>query len=129
MSDPIVIILAIVFVIIALFLLTLICCYLYNALSNKMYGVMLGLDKENNMTVINNINPVNAALILSILGLVIGVIYGIILFATMHSLYWLIGSILIGFIGTFLCVLISSYLYNLLAPKLGKIKIELTDIE
>jgi hypothetical protein len=47
----------------------------------------------------------------------------------MHSLYWLIGSILIGFIGTFLCVLISSYLYNLLAPKLGKIKIELTDIE
>ena len=53
---------------------------LYNALSNKMYGVMLGLDKENNMTVINNINPVNAALILSILGLVIGVIYGIILF-------------------------------------------------
>jgi hypothetical protein len=128
MSDPIIIILAIIFVVIATFILTLISCYLYNLLTSKMYGVMLGLEKENNMTVINSINPVNAALILSIIGLIIGLIYGIIILATTHNLYAFIASILNGFIGTFLCVLITSYLYNLLAPKFGAIKIELTDV-
>ena len=127
MSDPIIIILAIIFVVIATFIITTISCYVYNMLTNKMYGVMLGLEKEDNMTIINSINPVNCALILSIIGLVISIILGIILLITTHNVYSLISAILIGFIGTFLCVLITSYLYNILAPKLGKIKIKLTE--
>ncbi len=128
MTDPLYIIVFIVLFAVVSIIKNLIYTFSYNLITEKVYGVLLKLSKDGDMTVIDSVNPINTGLVLGIVGLIFGIITGIIgLFATFNFVNF-ITSLIGGFVGTFICVVIVCYLYNVLAPKLGKIKVELTEV-
>ena len=106
----------------------LISTYLYNGLTGKIYGVLLKLRKEDDMTVIDSINPVNTGLIFGVIQLILGIIMGIISLITAFNLVNFVIIVVSSFIGAFVLVTIVCFLYNKLSSRLGKIKVELTEV-
>ena len=126
-SSPVIIIISIIGVFVITFLFTAIATYLYNLIANKTGGIIVELSKENGMTVLESIDPKAIAIIFAIISLVLNLIVGIVMAISTGVYSSIISSVVGGFITTFISSALVAIFYNFLAPKLGKLKVELVD--
>lgn len=109
------------------FVFTLLGCYIYNFIAGKGKGVTLSLSKENELTAIDSIDQFKLAIALTIVGGILNLILAIISIISGGDAFSGIINIIVGFIVSFACGALIAIFYNFLAPKLGKLKLELID--
>lgn len=110
------------------FVFILIAIFIYNLLASKGRGIVFELSDENGMTVIDSINMMNFAINIAIIGGVLSLITGIISLISGGNAITLITSVITSIISGFVSAALISIFYNFLAPKIGKIKLELIDM-
>lgn len=126
-SQPVTIATMIFGTFIITFVFTLLGCYIYNFIAGKGKGVNLSLSKENELTAIDSIDQLKLAIALTIVGGILNLILVIITIISGGDAVSGIINIIVGFIVSFACGALIAIFYNLLAPKLGKLKLELID--
>lgn len=109
------------------FVFTVLGALIYNLLGKNGRGISLDLSEENDMTIINSINVLKLAICLAIVRGVLNIIVAILTIISGANAANLIGNIIGGFIGGFIEGALFALFYNLLAPRLGKLKLELID--
>ncbi|MCK9152003.1 hypothetical protein [Methanobacterium alcaliphilum] len=106
---------------------------LFNFLAPKVGGIKLELSQlANNFFGIENINAVALGLITGVITAVLGLIIGIIMLIILAAANAAVAGIIIlltytigGFIVMFIVYALTALFYNVLAPRIGAIKIEL----
>lgn len=126
-SQPVTIATMIFGTFIITFIFTLLGCYIYNFIAGKGKGVNLSLSKENELTTIDSIDQLKLAIALTIVGGILNLILVIITIISGGDAISGIINIIVGFIVSFACGALIAIFYNFLAPKLGKLKLELID--
>lgn len=126
-SQPVTIATMIFGTFIITFIFTLLGCYIYNFIAGKGKGVNLSLSKENELTAIDSIDQLKLAIALTIVGGILNLILVIITIISGGDAVSGIINIIVGFIVSFACGALIAIFYNFLAPKLGKLKLELID--
>ena len=126
-TQPSIIALVIVGVFIISFVFTLIATYIYNFLGSKGKGVIVDLSKDDGMTSLNSVNPLSLIIVLTVIGLIFNIILAIITLISGGNAYTALGNIIGGLISGVVGGGLLALFYNFLAPKLGKLKIELID--
>ena len=127
LSQPMTIIMLIFGSFIITFIFVLLGTYIYNFLASKGKGVILKLTKENEMTSIDSIDMMSLAIAVAIISAILHLISGIIMLISGGNITSVIGGVIINLIAGFVIAAIVAVVYNFLAPKLGKLKIELID--
>lgn len=127
LSQPITIAMIIFGTFIISFVFILLGCYIYNILANSGRGAIVNLSKEDNMTAIDSIEVLKFAIVFCIVGGVLNLIVAIISLISGGPITTLIANIVVGFVGAFVNGALLAVFYNFLAPKLGKLKLELID--
>lgn len=107
------------------FVFTLLGTYIYNILASKGRGVLLTLSEENGITTIESISVLKLAIVFSIIYGILNVILAIIMIISGGATNIAIGTIIGGFVNGFIDSALVAIFYNFLAPRLGKLKIEL----
>ena len=125
LMQPSIIAMIIIGSFIVTFVFTLIATYIYNFIGSKGRGVIIDL---SNNTTLNSIEPVSLIIALTAISLIFNIILLAIITLisggdTTQALINIISGLIIGVIGGGLI----SIFYNLLAPKLGELKVELID--
>ena len=125
LMQPSIIAMIIIGSFIVTFVFTLIAIYIYNFIGSKGRGVIIDL---SNNTTLNSIEPVSLIIALTAISLIFNIILLAIITLisggdTTQALINIISGLIIGVIGGGLI----SIFYNLLAPKLGELKVELID--
>ena len=128
LSQPITIIMLIFGSFIITFVFVLIGAYIYNLIASKGRSITLKLSKENEMTAIDSIDILNFAIAFTIIGGVLSLIFGIIMVISGANVMTLITNVCGGVVYGFIVAALTAASYNLLAPKIGKLKIELIDL-
>ena len=126
-SQPMIIVMIILSAFIVTFVFVLLGCYIYNILASNGRGVIMNLSKEDNFTAIESIDVMKLAIVFAVVGGVLNLILGIITIISGGEILSVIGSIIGGFISAFINGALVAIFYNFLAPKLGKLKLELID--
>lgn len=129
LSQPTTILMLIFGTFIITFVFVLIGAYIYNILAKKGRGVILNLGNEGGLTAIESIEPLKLAIAFAIICGILSLIVGIISVISGGSIANLIGNVLGGFVGGFIEFYFIAIFYNFLAPKIGKIKLELIDFK
>ena len=129
LSQPTTILMLIFGTFIITFVFVLIGAYIYNILAKKGRGVILNLGNEGGLTAIESIEPLKLAIAFAIICGILSLIVGIISVISGGSIANLIGNVLGGFVGGFIEFYLIAIFYNFLAPKIGKIKLELIDFK
>lgn len=129
LSQPTTILMLIFGTFIITFVFVLIGAYIYNILAKKGRGVILNLGSEGGLTAIESIEPLKLAIAFAIICGILSLIVGIISIISGGSIANLIGNVLGGFVGGFIEFYLIAIFYNFLAPKIGKIKLELIDFK
>lgn len=127
-SQPMTIIMFIFGSFVITFVFVLIGTYIYNILASKGRGIFLELSKENNMTTIDSIDMMSFAIAIAIINGILNLILGIIMLISGGTVMAIITSVISGVVGGFVSAALAAIFYNFLAPKLGKLKIELIDL-
>ena len=127
MTQPMTIIMILFGSFIITFVFVLIGTYLYNFIASKGRGITLELSKENEMTSIDSIDVMKFAIAFSIVSGVLDLIVGIIMVISGGTVMSLLSNVISGFVGGFIVAALIAVFYNFLAPKLGKLKLELID--
>ena len=127
LSQPMTIIMLIFGSFIITFIFVLLGTYIYNFLASKGKGVILKLTKENEMTSIDSIDMMSLAIAVAIISAILHLISGIIMLISGGNITSVITGVIINLIAGFVIAAIVAVVYNFLAPKLGKLKIELID--
>lgn len=109
------------------FVYVLLACYIYNILANSGRGILVNLSKENNMTAIESVDMVRFAIVFGIITGILSLITGIIGVISGGTAMTLISSVVGGLISGLIEGALFAIFYNFLAPKLGKLKLELID--
>lgn len=109
------------------FVFMLIAVYIYNLLASNGRGIVFELSQENGMTVIDSISMMNFAINIAIIGGALSLIIGIISLISGGDVISLISNVISGIISGFISAALIAIFYNFLAPKIGKIKLELID--
>ena len=128
LSQPITIITLIFGSFIITFVFVLIGAYIYNLIASKGRAITLKLSKENEMTAIDSIEILNFAIASAIILGVLSLIFGIIMVISGANMMTLITDVCGGVVYGFIAAALTAASYNLLAPKIGKLKIELIDL-
>lgn len=126
-SQPVTIATMIFGTFIITFVFTLLGCYIYNFIAGKGKGVNLSLSKENELTAIDSIDHLKLAIAVTIVGGILNLILAIITIISGGDAVSGIINIIVGFIVSFAFGALIAIFYNFLAPKLGKLKLELID--
>ena len=126
-SQPTVIAMIIFGTFIISFVFILLGCYIYNILASSGKGVIVNLSKENNFTAIDSVDVKKFTIVFGIVGGVLNLIIVLISIVSGGNLTSGISSVFIGFITAFVNAALIAIFYNFLAPKLGKLKLELID--
>ena len=126
-SQPITIAMIIFGTFIISFVFILLGCYIYNILANTGRGAIVNLSKEDNMTAIDSVDVLKLAIVFAVVGGVLNLILAIISLVSGGQITTIIVNIVGGFIGSFVNGALIAIFYNFLAPKLGKLKLELID--
>lgn len=126
LSQPITIAMFIFGTFIISFIFILLGCYIYNILANAGRGAVVNLSKEDNYTAVDSIDVLKFAIAVAVVGGILNLLLSIVTL-TSGDFASAIGSIIGGFIGAFVEGALLAIFYNFLAPKLGKIKLELID--
>lgn len=124
-SNPISIATGIIGSVIITTVFTLLGTYIYNVLGDSERGILVKLTKEDNTTQLDSITPLNFAIALGAISLILNIIIAIVLVISGAPIFNALTAVLLGFISTFITALLIAVFYNFLAPKLGKLKVEL----
>ena len=124
-TEPTTILMFIIGTFVITFVFTLIAIYIYNLLASKGRGIVFELSQENGMTVIDSISMMNFAINIAIIGGVLSLITGIISLISGGDAISLIANVISSIISGFVSAALIAIFYNFLAPKIGKIKLEL----
>lgn len=127
MTEPTTVLMFIVGTFVITFVFILIAIYIYNLLASKGRGIVFELSQENEMTVIESINMMNFAINIAIITGVLSLITGIIGLISGGNAIILITNVISSIISGFVSAALITIFYNFLAPKIGKIKLELID--
>lgn len=109
------------------FIFVLLGTYIYNIIASKDRGIIVKLSQENNLTAIDSIDMMRFAIAFAIISGILSIVVSIIMIITGMNIPSAIGNIVSGFIGGFVEAALIAIFYNYLAPKLGKLKLELID--
>lgn len=109
------------------FVFVLIGTYVYNTLGSKDRGIIVKLSENNGITTLESIDALSAATTIAIISGVLNIILAVIGIISGLPVQNAIGNIISGFVSGFIISAILAVLYNILAPKFGKLKIELID--
>ena len=126
-TQPMTIVMIILGTFIITFVFVLIGAYIYNLLASKGRGIVLELSEENGLTAIDSIDMMRFAIVIAIISVVATLITGIIGLISGGNAVNLIINIISSLISGFVVAALMAIFYNFLAPKLGKLKIELID--
>lgn len=129
LSQPVTIAIFIFGTFIISFVFVLLGTYIYNILAKNGRGIVLNLSNENEFTLINSIDPLKLAIAFAIISGILNLIAAIIMVISGSPITSAIGNVLGGFIAGFVEFYLLAVFYNYLAPKLGKLKIELIDFK
>ncbi len=127
-TQPTTVILFIFGTFVITFVFILISAYIYNFLASKGRGILFELSQENGMTVIDSIDMKNFAIVIAIISVVLSLITGIISLLSGGDIISLISNLISSAISGFVSAALIAIFYNFLAPKIGKIKMELIDL-
>ncbi len=128
LSQPITIAMIIFGTFIISFVFILLGCYIYNFLANKGRGVIVNLSKEDKLTAIDSVEVLKFAIVIAVISCVLNIIIGIVSLISGGDIVSVIGSAIGGLITGFIQGALLAVFYNFLAPKLGKLKLELIDL-
>ena len=109
------------------FVFVLLGCYIYNILASTGRGAIVTLSSQDNMTAIDSVDVLKLAIVFAVVGGVLNLILALITLISGGNIMFSIGNIIGGFIGAFIEGALLAIFYNFLAPKLGKLKLELID--
>ncbi len=126
LSQPAVIAMIIFGTFIVSFVFILLGCYIYNILASSGRGAVVNLSKENNYTAIDSVDVKKFTIVIGILGSILNILSAIISFNG-GNLINLVTNIVVGIVIVFAEAALIAIFYNFLAPKLGKLKLELID--
>ena len=124
-SNPITIAIGIIGSVIIVSVFTLLGIYIYNILASSDREILVKLSKENNLTQLDSITPLNFAIAMGAISLILNIILAAILVISGVPLFNALVDVLIGFVSAFITAMLIALSYNFLAPKLGKLKVEL----
>ncbi|WP_296857008.1 hypothetical protein [uncultured Methanobrevibacter sp.] len=127
LSQPTTILMIIFGTFIITFVFTLLATYIYNILAKSGRGIVVELSDENNLTVLESINTLKFAIAFAVVSGVLNIILAIIMMISGGQPTAALGNIIGGFISGFVLGALISIFYNVLSPKLGKLKLELID--
>ena len=127
-SNPVTIAIGIIGFFIINFVFTLLGTYIYNILGSSERGVKVTLSKVDNLTILESIDSVSLGVASGTIALILNIIVGVIMIISGYEVFNALTTILGGFAGVFIGTILLAIFYNLLAPRLGKLKIELIDI-
>lgn len=127
LNNPTTILIGIFSTFIISFVFVLLGTYVYNYIAGKGRGIVLNLSEENGLTAIDSLDALKFGIVFAIISLVLNIILAIILLLSGGSAVNAIGNILGGFVSGFISFYLMALFYNLLAPRIGKIKLELID--
>ncbi len=128
LNQPMTIILFIFGTFVITFVFVLLGTYIYNILGSKDRGIIVNLSKENNMTSLDSIDILKLAIAFAIVSGILNMILAIIMLISGMTITTAISNIIVGFVGGFIEAALLGAFYNFLAPKIGKIKLELIDL-
>lgn len=126
-SQPMTIIMFIFGSFVITFVFVLIGTYIYNLLASKGKGIVVELSEENNLTVVDSIDMMKFAIVSAIISGLLSIITAIIMLISGGTVVTLISNVISGFVSGFIGAALVAIFYNFLAPKIGKLKIELID--
>lgn len=126
-SQPTTIAMIIFGTFIVTFVFVLLGCYIYNILASTGRGAVVNLSKQDNMTSVESVDMLKFAIVFAIIGGILNLILALISVISGGEIVSAIGNIIGGFIGAFVAGALLVIFYNFLAPKLGKLKLELID--
>ena len=109
------------------FVFVLLVCYIYNILASTGRGAIVTLSSQDNMTAIDSVDVLKLAIVFAVVGGVLNLILALITLISGGNIMFSLGNIIGGFIGAFIEGALLAIFYNFLAPKLGKLKLELID--
>ena len=124
-SNPITIAIGIIGSVIIVSVFTLLGIYIYNILASSDREILVKLSKENNLTQLDSITPLNFAIAIGAISLILNIIIAAILVISSVPIFNALVDVLIGFVCAFIAAMLIALSYNFLAPKLGKLKVEL----
>lgn len=127
LSQPTTIAIVIFGTFIITFIFVLLGCYIYNAFANTGRGAIINLSKENDMTAIESIDMMKFAIAIGVVYGVLNLILAIISIFNGGEIISVIANIIGGFISGIVNGALVALFYNVLAPRIGKIKLELID--
>ena len=127
LSQPFTIAMIIFGTFIISFVFVLLGCYIYNILASSGRGAIVNLSNEDDMTAIDSIDVLKLAIVFAVVGGVLNLILALITLVSGGNIMTLVINVIVGFIGAFVNGALMAIFYNFLAPKLGKLKLELID--
>lgn len=127
LSQPVTIAMIIFGTFVITFVFVLLGCYIYNILAGTGRGAIVNLSNEDNMTAIDSIDVLKLAIVFAVVGGVLNLILALITLISGGDVMTLIINVIVGFVGAFVNGVLMAIFYNFLAPKLGKLKLELID--
>lgn len=127
LSQPATIIMFIFGTFVIVFVFVLIGVYIYNILASKGRAIELELSEENGLTAIDSIDMMKFAIVMAVISAVLSLIIGIIGLISGGNVVNLITNVISSLISGFVASALIAIFYNFLAPKIGKLKIELID--
>ena len=127
LSQPFTIAMIIFGTFIISFVFVLLGCYIYNILASSGRGAIVNLSNEDDMTAIDSIDVLKLAIVFAVVGGVLNLILALITLVSGGNIMTLVINVIVGFVGAFVNGALMAIFYNFLAPKLGKLKLELID--
>lgn len=124
-SNPTYIAIGILGSIIIVTVFTLLATYIYNILADSERGILVKLTTDDKFTQLESITPLNFAIAIGAICLILNIILGIILIISGVPIFNALVDILLSFVIGFISSYILAVFYNFLSPKLGKLKVEL----
>ena len=104
---------------------SLLAAYIFNILGSSERGIQIELSQENDSTVLDSIDPLSFGISIGAICLILSIVVGIIMIISESEILPVLTSILISFIVAFIMAVITAVFYNIIAPRLGKLKFEL----
>ena len=124
-SNPMTIAVGILGSVIIVSVFTLLGVYIYNILASSNREILVKLSEKNNLTQLDSITPLNFAIAIGAISLILNIIIAVILVISSVPIFNALVDVLIGFVSAFITAMLIALSYNFLAPKLGKLKVEL----
>ncbi len=126
-NQPMTIILFIFGTFVITFVFTLIGVYIYNILAKKGKAITVELSNENEMTALDSIDMMSLAIAVAIINGILTLIFAIIMLISGGNIATLLTNVISSIITGFIEAALFAIFYNFLAPKIGKLKLELID--